>query len=319
MRGLLIFLTLLVGIVNSACATKTISYYMTDPSGTVIATTDASGQVTARFDYKPYGAPVMDPASGVSYAGHVRDDEVDLVYMQARFYDPATGRFLSVDPVRVGVGLHGGMDRYSYALNNPIANIDPDGRSAIDRDDLIRRFDSDNSRLFDRKFVLDDGGSDAVKAQMLDGVTVTANADSSSGGSGAVIGGAIGFILSLPADAVIDFFSGGALAVTNPAVTGAMTATGAAAGAMIQSQSSRLVQYMRGKKQSGMSDPGAKQWKELTDGEIKALQRHGIDPHDLKPNAKFDLFKDPDGNIHVMQKRGYGEPEPTDYNINDYL
>lgn len=60
---------------------------------------------------------------------------------------------------------------------------------------------------------------------------------------------------------------------------------------------------------------GASQMKKLSEGEIKALKDRGIDPHDLKPNSKFDLFKDKDGNIYVKPKDGSGPGEPTGINV----
>jgi hypothetical protein len=42
-----------------------------------------------------------------------------------RFYDPATGRYISADPI----GLEGGINLYGYALQNPIYWIDPWGLS----------------------------------------------------------------------------------------------------------------------------------------------------------------------------------------------
>ena len=59
---------------------------------------------------------------------------------------------------------------------------------------------------------------------------------------------------------------------------------------------------------------GAKQMQKLSKGEIKALKGKGIDPHDLKPNSKFDLFKDKDGNIFVKRKNGAGPGDPTGIN-----
>ncbi|HEY5753582.1 MAG TPA: polymorphic toxin type 33 domain-containing protein [Chthoniobacterales bacterium] len=38
--------------------------------------------------------------------------------------------------------------------------------------------------------------------------------------------------------------------------------------------------------------------KRLSKGEIKKLKQAGLDPHDLKPNSKYDLFKDDNGDHH---------------------
>lgn len=66
--------------------------------------------------------------------------------------------------------------------------------------------------------------------------------------------------------------------------------------------------------------PQEQQYRRLSRGEIKGLQNSGIDPHDLKPKkhgSRYDLFKDADGNIYVMNKDGSGEPDAIGININD--
>jgi uncharacterized protein RhaS with RHS repeats len=53
--------------------------------------------------------------------------------MQARYYDPVMGRFLSVDPVGYSDATDTGMfNRFSYTLNNPVNFTDPDGRCVWD-------------------------------------------------------------------------------------------------------------------------------------------------------------------------------------------
>jgi len=109
----------------------TVHYYYTDPQGTPLVKTDASGNVIARYDYAPYGATVASlgaAPNGPGYTGHVNDPESGLVYMQARYYDPALGRFLSIDPVAPSAGNGFSFNRYAYAANNPIEHTDPDGR-----------------------------------------------------------------------------------------------------------------------------------------------------------------------------------------------
>ena len=49
--------------------------------------------------------------------------------MQQRYYDPAIGRFLSVDPIASDMQNGWNFNRYNYAANNPYRFIDPDGRS----------------------------------------------------------------------------------------------------------------------------------------------------------------------------------------------
>jgi hypothetical protein len=61
--------------------------------------------------------------------------------------------------------------------------------------------------------------------------------------------------------------------------------------------------------------------KKLSKGEIKKMIKKGLHPHNLKPKkggSKFDLFKDPKGNISVRPKSGKGPGDPTGLNINDF-
>jgi RHS repeat-associated protein len=125
--GLLLVLWLLAGLAQAG----TRHYYYTDPQGTPLAKTDANGTVISTYDYAPYGAPVAGLSgapNGPGYTGHVNDPDTGFVYMQARYYDPAVGRFLSIDPVPASPG---NFNRYWYANNNPYKFIDPDGRDSF--------------------------------------------------------------------------------------------------------------------------------------------------------------------------------------------
>ncbi len=69
---------------------------------------------------------------------------------------------------------------------------------------------------------------------------------------------------------------------------------------------------------TGLKQVGTTQFKKLSVGEIKKMIKKGVHPHDLKPNSKFDLFKDSKGNIIVKPKKGNGPGDPTGHNIGDF-
>ena len=109
--------------------TVTISYLHTDALGSPIAKTNSAGSVIETSEYEPYGK-LLNRANDdrAGYTGHVMDSASGLTYMQQRYYDPQTGRFLSVDPVSADGGSL--FNRYSYANNNPYVFTDPDGRQS---------------------------------------------------------------------------------------------------------------------------------------------------------------------------------------------
>ncbi|TCV92081.1 RHS repeat-associated protein [Luteibacter rhizovicinus] len=113
----------------SAYAQEKVTYFYTDPRGTPLTETDGNGATTAIFDYKPYGTAVLGGGlSGPGFSGHFNDDDTALVYMQARYFDPSIGRFLSIDPAGFLPGNIFSFNRNAYTNNNPLTNIDLDGR-----------------------------------------------------------------------------------------------------------------------------------------------------------------------------------------------
>ena len=113
-----------------------IAYYQfTDLLGSPVAGTDATGAVSWRERYTPFGEKMLKPAqldNQASFTGHIDDIATGLTYMQARYYDPNIGRFLSIDPVEFAdTGDTRYFNRYSYTFNDPINAIDPDGQQVV--------------------------------------------------------------------------------------------------------------------------------------------------------------------------------------------
>lgn len=126
-------LLLVLGVVPRVAAADVVEYIHTDALGSPVAVTNASGVVIDRTVYGAYGEVINRPlAGGPGYTGHVEDAETGLNQMQERYYDPDTGRFLSVDPISVGKSKGSNFNRYVYANSNPYRFTDPDGRLALD-------------------------------------------------------------------------------------------------------------------------------------------------------------------------------------------
>ena len=121
--------------VTDALAADTFTYYHNDLLGSPAAATDSTGAVIWQETYSGYGERVKNqPASApnkVWYTSRHQDEDTGLVYMGARYYDPAIGRFLSVDSVGFNEGNLQSFNRYAYANNNPYKFTDPDGRNPI--------------------------------------------------------------------------------------------------------------------------------------------------------------------------------------------
>ncbi len=90
------------------------------------ALSDANGARQATYQYDAYGATTASTGSLTNpfrYAGGYRDAESGLYYLQARYYDPSTQQFLSVDPLLAVTG-----QAYNYVAGSPTNATDPSGK-----------------------------------------------------------------------------------------------------------------------------------------------------------------------------------------------
>jgi len=108
-------------------------YYHTDLLGSTRSVVDSiTGAVLESYDFEPWGLlmPGRTLGSGTKegFTGKEQDAETGLDYFGARYYMPALGRWTSVDPVADSFPQ---WSPYNYALDNSVANTDPDGRCVI--------------------------------------------------------------------------------------------------------------------------------------------------------------------------------------------
>jgi RHS repeat-associated protein len=125
------------GLVATMDETDYRLHHHVDHLGSPRHVTHPNGFEEARHRYYAFGEESTDPDADptrIKFTGHERDLNLsgqttdDLDYMHARHYNPNLGRFLSVDPVDGEVGRSQSWNRYTYAWNNPVQLIDPDGR-----------------------------------------------------------------------------------------------------------------------------------------------------------------------------------------------
>ncbi|MGW2819101.1 RHS repeat domain-containing protein [Streptomyces sp. NPDC001415] len=99
-------------------------------SGTTQVGLDQEGLPVERRQLTPFGtnrgAKPSSWAGNRGFVGGREDENTGLTQLGSREYDPATGRFISVDPV-IDFGIPQQMNPYAYANNAPVAESDPDG------------------------------------------------------------------------------------------------------------------------------------------------------------------------------------------------
>lgn len=111
--------------------TGQVRWYVYDGLGSVVGELDPGGNFTAGAKYDVYGAvrgrtgTATTSHGFVGSLGHLSEPETGLIYMRARYYDPAIGRFISEDPAGVG------NNWFAYSDSNPTNETDKSGRSPL--------------------------------------------------------------------------------------------------------------------------------------------------------------------------------------------
>lgn len=179
--------------VTSAGATAGIApasgsyFFLKDGLGSIVDVTNSSGAIVQHYVYSSFGKLLKIENGGVdntanpsiktpfAYTNREYDQESGLYYYRARYYDAHSGRFMQEDPhsgdIRNPITV---TNRYVYGGNNPVMNVDPNGRfffAAI----IIGA-------------VLGGVIADANGGNFLEGALIGAAA----GGVGAFVGGAVG-------------------------------------------------------------------------------------------------------------------------------
>lgn len=123
-----------------------VEYWHKDHLGSLAATTDHTGAVTQRYAYDPFGkrrytngnydafgnlvidwSPTLNAGTDRGFTGHEQLDDIGLLHMNGRIYDPTLGVFLQGDPMVGQPDDLQNYNRYGYCFNNPLTCTDPTG------------------------------------------------------------------------------------------------------------------------------------------------------------------------------------------------
>jgi RHS repeat-associated protein len=142
-------------------------FYHPDHLGSTSYITDASGEVYQHLEYFAFGETFVEEHSNTNrtpylFNGKELDEETGLYYYGARYQDPRTSLFLSVDRFSE---KYPHLTPYQYAANNPLSYVDINGDSIISIQRLKNKIIIENSPLkeggenFNNTIVLDNGVS----------------------------------------------------------------------------------------------------------------------------------------------------------------
>ena len=176
-----------------------VSYLTADHLGSTRVVTNSTGGVKARHDYLPFGEEIgvnvsgRTTAIGYSLADGLRqkftqkerDNESGLDYFGARYFASSQGRFTGADPYDINFERQGTRDpeeadalfsnyiaqpqhwnHYSYALNNPLKYVDPDGLLEYETELLGRKIKVKISDSIDKK------EQEIIKKKIDDGIAL---------------------------------------------------------------------------------------------------------------------------------------------------
>ena len=133
----------LATIYYGTSSSRAIYHTLTNAQGDVIAIYNNTGALVARYEYDAWGniLSVTDAngnaitqwyhianANPIRYRGYYYDDDLGLYYLQSRYYDSETGRFINADNQTSGVGGDVlGYNMFAYCTNNPVNLSDGSG------------------------------------------------------------------------------------------------------------------------------------------------------------------------------------------------
>ena len=117
-------------------------FYRKDAQANIVALLDNSGAVVVKYKYDAWGkcqttiinsgAAEIARLNPFRYRSYYYDEETNFYFLKTRYYDPAIGRFMTIDDIRyLDPESINGLNLYAYCGNNPVNRVDCEGNFAI--------------------------------------------------------------------------------------------------------------------------------------------------------------------------------------------
>ncbi|KAK7452669.1 hypothetical protein VKT23_012067 [Stygiomarasmius scandens] len=122
-------ITTIVDASSSEKASSSVHYYHNDHLGSIVAVSDDTGEIVTNYSYDAFGTVTVDgpDISRYKYGGKEMFD--GMYYFGARFYDPSTGRFTTLDTITFSLSnvTPSTFNQYTFSRNDPINFVDSNG------------------------------------------------------------------------------------------------------------------------------------------------------------------------------------------------
>ncbi|BCR35639.1 DNRLRE domain-containing protein [Mariniplasma anaerobium] len=115
-------------------------YYIKNIQGDITKIVDHDGDIVVKYEYDVWGNIVkITDGSGINlaeinpyrYRSYRYDEEINMYYLNSRYYNPVVGRFINADGMLGQVGNALSTNMYAYCANNPVMFTDPSGEFPI--------------------------------------------------------------------------------------------------------------------------------------------------------------------------------------------
>ena len=116
-------------------------FYLRNQQGDITAIIDNGGNILVKYRYDAYGnilglvdnsiGDIISAMNPYTYRGYRYDSEIGYYYLNSRYYNPETGRFINADGMLGEMGDIPSTNMYAYCANNPVMYVDPSGEFII--------------------------------------------------------------------------------------------------------------------------------------------------------------------------------------------